>query len=549
MLTIQWIQNKQPTKRIRRNRLAVLVVCALMACITSHLLAIEQAQPSTIQQADQLARSGHTEEAVRLLQDTLAGRPTDLDVRLALATVLARAHKYKEAQATIALLPAPKDANERVRYFRLVASIDSGLGDSRAAAHAIENALQVTPGNEELRRIAALAEAEAGEWAACIRNIAPLYKQNPNPQMGLILLRAELASHVDFSPTLASLRRLDLPADQELELSVHLSELLASANRHVEAIDELQRALKIAGPGDQTLLYNRAVEQNSARQFDQSLATLSSLRASNDSAEIEDLLGDVQEHRGDRGAAVHSHESAIAMSPQEERFRLSLGAELLKYQQYEAAVPVFQQAAGMFPDSARIYVGLGMAFYFTEKYEDSVAAFLRADQLDGGSGRALSYLGATQLDNPAGPAPAALVAICARADSASDSASWCGALLFRKAYLSDDRAAAPEIIRRLRFAAKERPEDAIASCSFGEAMEWTQQLREARHWLEICVRLRPKSTEAHYRLSRVYLELGLKQAAAEQAALIDTANPQSDQRESIANTFADEMLVPGETKK
>jgi tetratricopeptide (TPR) repeat protein len=227
---------------------------------------------------------------------------------------------------------------------------------------------------------------------------------------------------------------------------------------------------------------------------------------------------------------------------------LSLGAELLKYQQYEAAVPVFQQAAGMFPDSARIYVGLGMAFYFTERYEDSVAAFLRADQLDGGTGRALSYLGATQLDNPAGPAPAALEAICARADSASSATSWCGALLFRKAYLSDNRAAAPEILRRLRLAVEQRPDDAVASCSFGEALEWTQQLAEARHWLEICVRMRPQSTEAHYRLSRVYLGLGLKRAAAEQAGLIDTANPQSDQRESIANSFADEMLVPSETR-
>jgi tetratricopeptide (TPR) repeat protein len=511
--------------------------------------AIGQGPPSTSQQAEQLARSGQTEEAVRLLQDALSARPTDLDARLELATVLARQHKYKEAQATLSLLPPPKDTYARVRYFRLLASIDSGLGDSRAAAHAIENALQVTPTDEELQRIAALAEAEAGEWAACIRHISPLYKENPNPQMGLVLLRAELANHSDFTSTLESLRSLDLPESQKLELSVHLSELLASANRHSEAVDELQRALKIAGPGDPTLLYNLAVEQYSARQLDQSLATLTSLRASNDSAEVEDLLGDVQEQRGDRAAAVHSHESAIAMAPQEERFRLSLGAELLKYQQYEAAVPVFQQAAEMFPDSARIYVGLGMAFYFTEKYEDSVAAFLRADQLDGGSGRAISYLGATQFDNPAGPAPDALTAICNRVDSASDSVSWCGALLYRKAYLSDNHAAAPEIIHRLSLAAKVRPKDAVASCSLGEALEWTQQLAEARHWLEICVRLRPHSTEAHYRLSRVYLGLGLKQAAAGQAALIDTANPQSDQHESMADTFADEMLVPGEGKK
>ena len=162
-----------------------------------------------------------------------------------------------------------------------------------------------------------------------------------------------------------------------------------------------------------------------------------------------------------------------------------------------------------------------------ERYDDSVAAFLRADKLDGGAGRAMNYLGATQVDNPAGPVPAALEAICGRANSAKAQPAmitWCGALLFRKAYLANNRAAAADIIRRLRIAAKLAPDDSVASCSLGEALEWTHQLAEARHWLEICVRLRPDSTEAHYRLSRVYLGLGLKQAAAEQADLIDTAN-------------------------
>jgi cytochrome c-type biogenesis protein CcmH/NrfG len=126
--------NSVMRRAAKRNRLtphlAILVVSGATACITGRLIAVGQEQPSPMQQADQLARSGQTEEAVRLLQDALAARPADLDVRLALATVLAREHKYKEAQATIALLPAPKGANERVRYFRLVASTDSGLGDS-----------------------------------------------------------------------------------------------------------------------------------------------------------------------------------------------------------------------------------------------------------------------------------------------------------------------------------------------------------------------------------------------------------------------------------
>jgi hypothetical protein len=137
--------------------------------------------------------------------------------------------------------------------------------------------------------------------------------------------------------------------------------------------------------------------------------------------------------------------------------------------------------------------------------------------------------------------------ICGRADSdkaGATTVAWCGALLFRKAYLGNNQAAAPDLIRRLRIAAKLAPDNSIASCSLGQALEWTEQLPEARHWLEICVRARPDSTEAHYRLSRVYLGLGLKQAAAEQADLIDKANAERDQHQTMANTFADEVLNP-----
>ena len=184
-----------------------------------------------------------------------------------------------------------------------------------------------------------------------------------------------------------------MPEDQKLELRIRSAEILASADKHGEAVEELQEALKIAGGRDETLLYNLAVEQYGSGQFDKALATLASLRAQKDSAEIEDLAGDIEEQRGDPSAAIHSHQNAIALAPGEERYRLSLGAELLQYGNYEPAASVFQQAAELFPNSARIYVGLGMAYYFMDEYDDSVAAFLLADKLDGGPERAIDYLG------------------------------------------------------------------------------------------------------------------------------------------------------------
>ena len=615
------LENKvaqRPTKRICRTVGLVMTAFSLATSITGRLMAAYEPQPPVTQRAGQLAHTGRTEEAIALLLATLAARPNDLDVRLTLADIYARAnqeeqaerqfrealrlhpdsssaalalaefyiaqgtlvpaqkvlsealqqhptltqahtqlalvfarqHKFQEAHAQITLVPVPVAPKARVPYFRLLASIDSGVGDTHGAAHAMEQALRANPADRELQLVAAIAEADAGEWTTCIRDIAPLFKEHPDSRSGLVLLRAELASHADFAPTLQGLRILKLPANQALALRIHSAELLAAADRHVEAIAELQQALRIAGLGNETLVYNLAVEQYDARQLDATVATLTTLRAQGDSAEVEDLMGDVDEQRGDRAAAILCHENAVRLAPQDERYRLSLGAELLKFQEYQAAISVFQQAAELFPNSARVYVGLGMASYFIEQYDESVADFLRADRLDGGAGRALSYLGATQMDNPGGPVPAALDAICERAHSGSPqpvAVAWCSALLFRKAYLANDQAAAPDIIQRLRIAAKIAPSNSAASCALGQALEWTEQLAQARHWMEICVRLRPNSTEAHYRLSRIYLGLGLKQAAAEQADLVDRADTENDQYHTLTNNFADDVGAPSPT--
>jgi len=489
--------------------------------------------------------AGSLSSAEQVLEDATRRHPRSTAVHSQLALVLAREHKYKDAQVEIRAVPPPLDRNARVRYFRLAASIYAGLDDKPAAAHAMEQAARAMPSDEELQLVTAVADAEAGEWQASIRHTTPFYARHPTASAGLLLLRAQLATQQAFESTLQSLQALNLPDDEKLALCVHSAELLAGAGKHDQAAAQFAQASAIAGGTDEILLYNLAVEQYASGQFDDAFATLNSLRSQNDSAEIEDLLGDIEERKGDSSAAIHSHERAVALAPHEEKYRLSLGAELLKYQAYEAAVSVFRQAAEIFPASARVFVGLGMAEHFMDKYEDSVEAFLRADKLDDKTGRAIGYLGATQLDSASGPIPAAINATCERAGSStpeSGSITWCAALLFRKAYLGGNESAAPDVIRRLQVAARLSPADPVANCSLGQALEWSHQLPEARHWLEICIRLRPDSTENRYRLSRVYQRLGLKQSAADQTRLIEQAGTEADARQSITQKFENDII-------
>jgi predicted Zn-dependent protease len=489
--------------------------------------------------------------AERTLREAVRQHPELNESRVQLALVLALQHKYEDADSNIRLVSPPADPNARILYYRLAGSIYSGLGDMRAAAHATEQALQAAPTDPQLQLAASIAEAEASEWESCLRNVIPLYKSHPGAASGLVLLQAQLATHQDFSSTLSSLRSLDLPQEQALELRVRTANILAVAEKHDAAVDELQGALKLQRVDDDTLLYDLAVEQYRAHQLDGALSTLASLHQRKDSAAIEDLSGDIEEQKGDSVAAVHSYQNAISLNPQEEQYRLSLGAELLKYHTYEPAVLVFRQAAELFPKSTRIYVGLGMAYFLQGNYDESVSAFLRADALDRGSSQIINYLGETQMRRPGGPDLTAMNSICGYAEAQNPTAAsvtWCAALRFQRAYIDGNQASAAEIIKRLHSAVSLSPSDPAANCSLGHVLEWTAQLTEARHWLETCVALRPGSAEDHFRLSRVYQRLGFAQLAKQEAELTEKASVSEDQRDAITKSFIYEMQAQPDPK-
>jgi tetratricopeptide (TPR) repeat protein len=489
---------------------------------------------------------GSFDAAEPLLADAVGRFPKLRNARIQYALVLTAQHKYKKAETLLRLVQPPADPMAQVRYFRLQASIHSGLEDRFGAADAMEEALKILPKDAELATTTALAEAEAGRWNACIAHLSPLFAKNGTAETGLLLLRAQLANHRDFSATLGRLRSLNLAPDQEFNMHVHSAELLASAGEHREATNEFQRAFKLVADPDENLLYNLAVEQYDSGQFEQALITLKPLRDQQDSAEIEDLAGDAEAHNSNLSGAIRSHERAIALAPNQERYQLSLGAVLMESGAYQAAAERFEQAAQLFPSSTRVYVGLGMAYYFTEKYDESVAAFLHANELDPSSERAFAYLGATQTESPGGPSPSAVQAICNRANSEPDAASpnvWCGALLFRKAFLGGDKAAAGTIIPSLRHAIHLAPQNPVANCSLGQALAWTDQVNEARHQLEICVRLRSDFPEDHYQLSRIYERLGFRKAAMAQGALITKLNQNKANSGNLLKRFSEDVVA------
>lgn len=138
----------------------------------------------------------------------------------------------------------------------------------------------------------------------------------------------------------------------------------------------------------------------------------------------------------------------------------------------------------------------------------------------------VDYLGQIQLQQPVTPEPDAVHEICRYASAhpgRGEEMAYCGALLARVEYDRGDPRASPEVLHRLRVAARLSPADETARCELGKALAWAGEWQGARMQMEACVRLDPDSAEAHYRLAHVYLRLGQTGPAKREMKLHDLA--------------------------
>ena len=488
-------------------------------------------------------RQGSLGDAEQMLARAVKASKGDPRLRMQSAVVLARLHRFQEAQAAVLGLAPPASGPERIAFHRLKASIAAGLGDSRNTASEMEKALAVKPSDDSLRLATATAEAQASNWRRVADLAAPLFSSSQNTQDGLLLLQAQLALHQEFHPTLQELRATALPPADELQLCQSLSEILISSGEMVSAIEILQHALELDGTrGD--LAYNLALAQYKAGRLDDASSNAEKLRVIRDSAELEDLLGDIQEARGDNLAAARAYQAAVALAPGEEKYRLALAVEFMRHSNFDAARVVLTQAAELWPDSWRVQLALGMVEHFAGTDEQAGRILLHAAELAPEPEIALGYLGEIQVEQAAAPSEKAISELCSYADKNQRNGKmqyYCGAALFRRDYTAGKKNDTEEILSRLRTATTLLPSDAAAQCQLGRAFRWLERWQEAQRAFEECVRLDPNSDDGHYRLAQIYQRLGDRQRSEQQMELYRAASQriadENARRDQTMKTF------------
>lgn len=464
-------------------------------------------------------------------------------IRMEWSVVLARLHRYKDAETALAGVPPPSDKAEQVSFHRLKASIALGLGQASPAAAEMEKALALRPEDPGIAMATAAAQLQDKHWERAAKLAEPLFSRSHDPAIGFVLLEAQLGMGSDFRQTLDSLDGAASTSGGDVDLRLREAELLTRYGKFSEAAGQLKKAtvLDENRPG---LLFNLALAQFQAAQLDDALASAEKCKAADDSAEIEDLLGDIEEARGDNLGAVRSYQAAVVLAPNEEKYRLSLALELLRHKSFDATKVVLEQADKAHPNSWRIQFALGMLEYFMGKEDEATPILQRAAELSPDPSIALKYAGDIQLDRAAGPDPALISQLCKFADLRPKEATvqyYCGALLFRRDYVAENKANMTDILRRLNNAARRLPNDPGPHCQLGRAYRWMEQWQPALQESEICVRLDPDSAQPHYRLAQIYSHEGQAKRAQEQMGLFEAASKrmadENARRDATMKTF------------
>src|SRR5439155_13844671 len=175
------------------------------------------------------------------------------------------------------------------------------------------------------------------------------------------------------------------------EAEYQLASFYLQAGKLQAAITHLERARGI-DPTHYASGYDLALALLETGKLDEARAQIERMISAKDTAELHNLLGNVEERAGNLAGAADEYQRAAHADPTEGHL-FDWGNNLLQLRVFEDAAQVFAAAVARHPESARLHVGLGIAHYSQGQYEEAVTSFCRAADLAPSDARPYQFLG------------------------------------------------------------------------------------------------------------------------------------------------------------
>ena len=248
------------------------------------------------------------------------------------------------------------------------------------AATQLEKLVREAPESFEVQELLGLVYAAQSQDARATQHLQKAVRLKP----GSAPARTNLAANF------ARLGKLDLATEQfkkaveldprSFETNHNLGESYVRSGKVAEAALYLEKAQQV-DPSSYDNGYDLSLAYLQTNRLSQAQQLIQALLKQKNTAELHNLLAEVDEKDGKFVEAENEYESAAHMDPTESNL-FDWGSELLLHRTLSPAVEVFEQASARYPTSQRMVVGLGMALYARGNYDDAVKSLLRAADLN-----------------------------------------------------------------------------------------------------------------------------------------------------------------------
>lgn len=265
--------------------------------------------------------------------------------------------------------------------------------------------------------------------------------------------------------------------------------------------------------------YNFALALLHIGNIDEARAIVTQLVKVKETAELHNLLGDIEEQAGNLNPAAEHFQRAAHIDATEEHL-FDWGNIHLRRRDGENALTVFRAGVARYPASPRLQIGLGIAQYSRGRYSDAVASFCRAVDLDPSDPRPYDFLGEIYGIAPdLAPEVTERLAGFVAAHPKNANAHLYYALSLWKGQRASADSKPVDFARvesLLRRAIALEPTLARGYVELGTLLSDQQRYEEAIEPLVRATELDARAAQAHYRLAQAYRRTG-RTALAEQA--------------------------------
>jgi len=279
--------------------------------------------------------------------------------------------------------------NDLDRQFQAaVAQYDAG--HFAEAAVQLEKLLPSVPQSFEVHELLGLVYAAQSQDAKANEHLERAVRLNPNSAEARTNLAANLSRLGKLGPAEEQFRKAAQLEPENFDANHNLGEAYVHAGKIAEATPFLEKAQRIDPSSydngyDLSLAYLLTGHTKDARE------RIHALLQQKDTAELHNLLAEVEEKDGNFVTAANEFEIAAHMDPSESNL-FDWASELLVHRTLEPSIEIFRQATERYPQSSRLAIGLGMALYSLGKYDDAVVSLLRAADLSPADPRIYPFL-------------------------------------------------------------------------------------------------------------------------------------------------------------